>query len=726
MSRRRLLAAGTGLGAATWLGGCTADAPPPEAFCRPAPTTGPEAFNAGYPRAWFFRQTEDAELYDSYQAWENEFVHLNGIQGKAFPEERHFDHELTREYFTRFKERHPDKLVLLHFNGMGRRPAFNRAAFFSGHWLYYAGTRTTTAAARDANRIRVADTSLFKLERDAGMFKGMPDDIVIVPPTRTGLNWHAAEHVRLVNIDHHRRLITVRRGQFGSRPIAVPPGSYVAPHVRHRPPVLLPPESLWIYNLSSTGPRDKAGKRCIDVLVDELAGFFSAGGECEAFDGLEFDVLFFVPGVTGVAGFVPDRELIDVSNHGLGTVPGGRPGFVDDINTFGLGVGELCGRLRNRIPNKLILADGMIPEVFQRGFGVLNGMESEGFPIHRDPEFADWSGGLNRFEFWKSRGSKPTLNYLVFKYVGPKTPPKPGSDIKTYKLMRLSLAAAQFSDAGFALSGGWAPPSDPGPGGGVPVQVFDELWLGAERRANWLGRPMGDAVHLAAYTPNLLADRGLGSLIDSWGRAGFGVTRQHGGGLPQRARVSFKDVRPDASASDSGAPLHTLPLGVVELAGPDLYVELAMFGERMMAYPKTIARRLAVRAIVEADPSRSHKVFGWFDRRSSTSTFAFRDVGPGAVRLLLEVEGAEPVTIVRAAAHDHPDVMYREFECGLVLANPSAREFRFVLRRLGLPHSYRRLRGTEGQDPITNDGRDVGDEVSVGPIDALFLVRTKH
>lgn len=740
-SRRSLLRAGIAAGFVTWPAGCTDDPFPPrdgpasvpggpvderpDDYLRPAATRGPEVFTAGYPRAWFFRQTEDAGLYPSYRAWEQQYEHLNGIQGKAFPEERHLDHALAREYFTRFKQRHPDKLVLLHFNGMGRRPAFNRALFFPGHWLYYAGTHTTRPANPDATGLRVADASPFKLERHPTMFKGMPDDLVIVPPARTGLDWQRAEHARLVEVNRERGTVVVRRGQYGTEPIVVPVGSYLAPVVRHRPPVLSPPEALWVYNLSTTAPRDRFGRRCLDVLVEELAGYFGPDGSCAAFDGVEFDVLFFVPGLAGVAGFVPDHHVIDVDNAHGGARQHGQP-TRDGRNAYGLGVCELCRRLREKLPDKIIMADGMLPEVLQRSFGVLNGMESEGFPAHRDAAFADWSGGLNRLRFWRGRGAKPPLSYLVFKYVGPAAPPKPGQDIATYKLVRLALAAAQFTDACFALGSGWAPPADAGATGSAAIQVFDELWLGSQRRPNWLGRAVGAAVHLAGRTPNLLAGGRFASSVEDWRRAGYEVHAPHDDASPGRARVSFRGGAADTFAPDTGQPVYPLRLAIVELAGPDLYVELRLRGAKLRDYPAEVARRVGVRATNEAREGDGRTIYGWFDRRPTLSTFAFRDVGPGPVRLTIEIEGAEQITILRATAHDHPDVMYREFECGLVLANPSGRPFTFDLAELGLTHRYRRLPGTEGQDPITNDGSPVVNRVTVDAVDALFVARMRH
>jgi len=91
--------------------------------------------------------------------------------------------------------------------------------------------------------------------------------------------------------------------------------------------------------------------------------------------------------------------------------------------------------------------------------------------------------------------------------------------------------------------------------------------------------------------------------------------------------------------------------------------------------------------------------------------------------LHLEIEGGAPLWLSRLAAYAYPDVMYREFENGLVLANPSLRAFTFDLAKLLPNRTWRRLRGSPLQDPQTNNGARVAGAVTLGARDALFLVR---
>ena len=104
------------------------------------------------------------------------------------------------------------------------------------------------------------------------------------------------------------------------------------------------------------------------------------------------------------------------------------------------------------------------------------------------------------------------------------------------------------------------------------------------------------------------------------------------------------------------------------------------------------------------------------------SGFYFSEVRSDTVDIEFVVEGNEPIWLERITAHAHPDVIYREFERGLVVANPSPRPFVFHLDGSFEDKNYRRLLGSDTQDPVTNNGQPVRDSIRIGPRDAIFLV----
>lgn len=113
----------------------------------------------------------------------------------------------------------------------------------------------------------------------------------------------------------------------------------------------------------------------------------------------------------------------------------------------------------------------------------------------------------------------------------------------------------------------------------------------------------------------------------------------------------------------------------------------------------------------------------WLNDRPFKSTFYFHDVRSKTVDLQCEVEGRQPIWILSITAHQHADVVYRQFQHGLVLANPSPRPYTFDLRRLLSGRKYRRLRGSSRQDPVANDGSPVEGRLTLPGRDALFLVQ---
>ena len=115
----------------------------------------------------------------------------------------------------------------------------------------------------------------------------------------------------------------------------------------------------------------------------------------------------------------------------------------------------------------------------------------------------------------------------------------------------------------------------------------------------------------------------------------------------------------------------------------------------------------------------------WVNNRPFPAAFYFRDIRSASLDLNFKVEGNEPVIIHHLTAHAHPDAIYRLFENGLVLANPSAKPYTFDLQTLAPGRKFSRIQGSPTQDPGTNNGQPIGESVTIDPLDALFL-RVDH
>jgi len=119
----------------------------------------------------------------------------------------------------------------------------------------------------------------------------------------------------------------------------------------------------------------------------------------------------------------------------------------------------------------------------------------------------------------------------------------------------------------------------------------------------------------------------------------------------------------------------------------------------------------------------ARRIMSWAGPQPFEAGFYFRNVGPGTAELVFEAEGDQPLTIEDLQVHAAPDLWSRRFEHGLVLINPSTTPQTFDMQALGAGGRYRRLQGSEDQDPVINNGQPAGERETVPPRDALFLLR---
>ncbi len=519
---------------------------------------GPE-----YPRVFFFRSSESGAYKKNaaYERWAAEYGRLMGIMGKCLDEEVVGRGRLNPEWYSRFKRDHPEQVVLLHFNGNARDPRYETEHYFPGHWVYRRAVRILADVPAEAGEteIRVEDAGEFKT--GAGRYRTSNDDIALFGVAADGRHdWSRCEQVQLVASDVKTGIIRVRRGCYGTRPRAFKAGEARAAAHQTEGPWGKTNHLLWYYNFSSLCPKDAEGKSCADRLVDDLGRWFGKGGLLEAIDGLEFDVMFnSTQGDTDGDGIEDD-------------------GVVGGLNVYGIGMIGFAKALRERLgPGRIIQGDGALGPggaASQRTFGLLNGIESEGWPNHRDWDFEDWSGGLNRHLFWQANAFAPAFSYINHKWVEG-VPGQPGETRNAevpFARHRLAFAGAMFCDA--AVTYAYAPPA----ARGAPLGLWDELVCGAEYRLGWLGRPLGPAVSLAASAPDRLA--GIGA------PAGQALAGRIRGAVTATATPDGVAIR----AADPAAREVVFTLRGVPAEGPDLTVFLTASAAPRAGYPESMAR----------------------------------------------------------------------------------------------------------------------------------------
>lgn len=235
-----------------------------------------------YPRVFFFRASEQPgkNLSLTYQDWEAAFERLMGIMGKVQNEEIPGLSKRNIDFFTRFKKRHPDQVVLMHYNGNARDPRFDSDAYFSGHWIYFNGCKISAdvTARHGEMSIKVEDPSLFKT--GVGRYRNKNEDIGLCLLDSNGKpDWSQREQVQLIAVDRRKKTIRVKRGCYGTKPMAFPAGkAYAAAHVWEGP-WGRKSNLMWFYNYAMVAPRDAQGRSAADVAIDELIKWYSPGGE---------------------------------------------------------------------------------------------------------------------------------------------------------------------------------------------------------------------------------------------------------------------------------------------------------------------------------------------------------------------------------------------------------------------------------------------------------------
>lgn len=515
-------------------------------------------YTDGYPRAFFFRATEGppARPNPDYARWHADFSRLMGIMGKCLDEEVLGRQKNNPAFFTQFKQEHPRQAVLLHLNGNARDPRFEAAEFFAGHWIYRkpAAIHSDVPAESGLTTIKVSDTTVFRM--NMGRYANRNDDIALFALTPSGdYDWYHSEQVQLVAVNTVENTIQVRRAQYGTQARAFKAGQARAAAHQVEGPWGIRNNLMWYYNYATHCPKDSGGKNAADRYIDDIVGWFGPSGILTAYDGLEFDVLF---------------HTTHGDTDGDGTLDNG---VVDGVNRYGIGVVEFVRKLRVRLGDRFILmADGALGQggsKSQRAWGFLNGIESEGWPDLRDWEIHDWSGGLNRQNYWQAFGRKPVLNYINHKFneripggnPGDRRRPKVG-----FNIHRLVLAAACFTDAAICYS------FAPAPGRDGRFGIWDELICGRDNVLGWLGRPLAPTVHLAAQSLNLLQGKSLVNLIS--------------GPVTTEVKKNGIHISPK-SHSPSG---FRFSLRDIPTSGPDLTAFVVMKAEPMQSYPSSVAR----------------------------------------------------------------------------------------------------------------------------------------
>lgn len=581
-------------------------------------------FDEQYPKAIYFRNVENsaANTSISYEKWAKRWSKLDGMVVKALDEEIPGRSKEAQKKFIQYKKDNPSKLMLLHFNGNARDPNFDFDAFHAEDWTYFVGTYSADFISKSDTRFFVENTDVFR----------KADDIAIVPVADNGeLIWQHAEQAKLLQV-HKNKSITVKRGVFSSNMRSYQKGkAYIAAHVSQPAASPRSKQALWRYNFSNTSNKDGMPER----LAENLIRYLGEGGTLSLFDGVEFDVLADVRGLNHPSRKAPIDYNFDGMASQLDKIAQEqyREGVKRFLTLLRIGMGE----------SKLILADGNEPN-HQREFSILNGIESETWPSHWDPNVEQWSSGINRHLFWKKRSFLPSLNYIK---IG-KLPNKNGpSTTPSANLRRLRVAGALFTDSVIS-------PAHRVKGKGV--DKWPELTGGTRDYKNWLGKPLSE---ISYYFSD-----------DS-------------------APVNYTFVKGEKNISYKGSDIH-IRKSKNEALKFSMTFELDKVSDLSFKFTAISKSNLIDRAsFISITPNNSkiQNNMTWADDIPFESRFYFKNMLEGKNTFTFETDAVElslnDIKLVKGA-----ELIYREFEGGVVIANPARKMQKVILDKADVLAPY--------------------------------------
>lgn len=286
-----------------------------------------------------------------------------------------------------------------------------------GHVLYKAPAKLTPGGINTGNN---ATTTVYAVD-DANLLfsgnqttlneaNGWPNGIITSNPAdqdpntlgiyltiyeadkTTGIpNWNRAEYVKLVGKATDNKTITVVRGQLGTTAQA----NYNVTYKEIR--VAAPMKfwtNQWQLNFSFECPKDANGETAAVWYAKEVQDAVYQSGA----DGVEHDVARWTWGT-------PESNPMDCNNNGKVDY-----GFIDGINSFGLGGQAYLAKLRELLPNHIIQMDSTNPATGQRGYKYPNGIQMESFPNAN--MFSQFATAFQHLRSWHNFGEQPTnLSY---------------------------------------------------------------------------------------------------------------------------------------------------------------------------------------------------------------------------------------------------------------------------------------------------------------------------
>ncbi|MBK8815448.1 MAG: hypothetical protein IPN42_08060 [Methylococcaceae bacterium] len=612
--------------------------------------------------------------------------------------------------FPLVKEKWSNKIMLIQdaYGGIGER---DFPDVWVGHLLLKAGTLLTGSISPTEIYIPVQD--LGRIAKNRKIISAVNKrghfalTIYALDPKTKKPEWSHAEHVILNDIQDGK--LVVSRGQWGSKPFSFRAGmAVIAPHMMFW-------RNQWQLNFSLHSPRGGPDNlTAAEWFARKVAKRITSNKSAHA-NGIEFDVGRWTWGF-------PEANPMDINND---LVP--DYGYIDGVNSFGLGGQILFQELRKQLgPDIIIQADSNDAIHGIRGWKNINGVEMEAFPVAND--FNRFSEAFQHLRLWvENAEALPRFSYPLTK-----TPTTffaneylPGG-VKTNFRFRIGLATAcligmpnpfanlnneDVDPANFKLKEQKTKET-------FGIFDWDEYHAGDLNKWSWLGHPVTVAKQNFSdlNDKNLLAKAGWrwkttegfeAKQDQTNGNYSAKVQRIPNSILPEKMWFGVH-LEPKSKIADMiTGKEYTLEF---DARGDD---EWNYTGQHFSRVPRMIAIKGAFETKTEkpisllADSNwRTYRIsFTANSTRTSTPVFGVSEqIGTTNIRNIKLFEGSS-------------ERWLREFENGLVLLNMTNKPWQVSVKK----GYYRHLKGL--QDPAINNGQLVDSLITVPARDAIFLIK---
>lgn len=616
----------------------------------------------------------------------------------------------------------PDKIITLQdaWGGSMFQDGYRIKNVWAGHWLYKPGTIVENDLAAGTTQIRVRRPKRIIGNPDLlnRLSEQMAYTVVLYRLKEDGTpDFDHAEQAVVTEINGD--MLTVKRGEWHTEALEFEGGKTVAaPHMYFW-------GKQWQMNLSLHCPRGgPKNLTAAEWWADEVI----RGVELTRTDGIEFDVARWTYGS-------PGREAMDCNNDRVAD-----HGWIDGINSFGLGGQVALQRIRDGLPGKIVQMDSNNARHGQRGWKYVNGIQIECFPSMND--FSRFSEEFLHLRLWSENAQEqPRLSYPFTKtatttYAGFRGPNGEDMDWR----FRTGLAAACLTgmphpflnllvegfqadedNSVFANSEGALLPSS-GEIERAGVYRWDEYFGGDLNRAGWLGRPEGVAKQIfdaVDYSNNLV------NLDDAeW------VVRKRFTAEQKRQGTAFAT---DVNSLPSGELPYNLYFGVQlnvplsgegVVSGEEYTLEFEARGDDAWTVNGAVYDDVP-RAVMIKGPMETTLKHPWsvlVDHQWRKYRLSFIAGEKPAANIQFGCSEQVGKTFIRNVGlyRGGAERWVRRFEHGLVVLNMTTEEW-----NLDIPEKlYRRLKGE--QNPEINNGAVISSQLTVPPNDAVFLLETSN